>query len=63
LQIAEQLAQFSPLPAVTTYKIINIAANYAGKVMTPFFGGSNFCTKFDALNDFFKPRPSNHFKA
>jgi len=29
----------------------------------PFFIGGNFCTKFDALNNFFKRRTTHDFKA
>ena len=32
------------------------------KETTPFFRGQYFCTKFDPLNDFLKPRASYHFK-
>jgi len=34
-----------------------------GKILTPFFRGPNFCTKFNPRNDFFKPRASYHVKA
>ena len=38
------------------------ARNLGVKKKTLFLAGSNFCTKFDPQNDFFKHRASYHFK-
>jgi len=43
-------------------KEIIIGHSINESALMPFLGGSNFCTKFDPTNNFFKRRAVYHFK-